>query len=82
MSKLKLLVIVVLTVAFLLSMWAIPVVLIATAFTLIQTTWVKAILCVTGALWLLIFRPWVMFRNPRFGRFVTDMRRAIHALLS
>lgn len=82
MSKLKLLAIVVLTVAFLLSLWAIPGVLITTAFTLIQTTWVKVILCVTGVLWLLIFRPWVMFRNPRFSRFISDMRRAIHALLS
>lgn len=57
MSKLKLLTIVVMTVAFLLSLWAIPVVLVITAFTLIQTTWIKVALCVLGVLWLLIFRP-------------------------
>lgn len=82
MSKLKLLAIVLLTITFLLSLWMLPVGLIVAALALIKTMWIKVVLCCVGVLWLLIIRPWTMFRNPRFGRFLSDMRRAINALLS
>ena len=82
MSRLRLLAIVVLTVAFLLSLWAVPAAMITVALTLVQTLWIKVALCVVAVLWLLMLRPWAMFRDPRFGRFVSDMRRAFIALIS
>lgn len=82
MAKIRLLVVVVLTVAFLLSLWAVPAAMVVIALTLIHSLWGKVALCVGAALWLLLLRPWSMFRDPRFGRFVSDMRRAIIALLS
>ena len=82
MSRLKLLAIMVLTVGFLLSLWAIPLAITAIALTLVQTPWIKAVLCIGAALWLLLLRPWAMLRNPRFGEFLYDMRRAIIAIIS
>ena len=77
MSKLRLLTMVVLTVAFLLSLWAVPVVMAVLAVTVIETLWIKFALWAVVALWLLLLRPWTMFRNPRFGQFISDMRRAL-----
>lgn len=82
MSKLRLLAIVVLTVAFLLSLWGVPAAMGVIALTLIHSLWIKVALCVGSALWLLLLRPWTMFRDPRFGQFVSDMRRALIALIS
>lgn len=82
MSKLKLLAIVVLTVVFLLSLWAVPAAMTIIALTLIHSLWIKVALCVDAVLWLLLLRPWSMFRDPRFGQFISDMRRAINALIS
>ena len=82
MSRLKLLAIMVLMVGFLLSLWTMPLAMIAIALTLVQTAWIKAVLCIGSVLWLLLLRPWAMFRDPRFGRFVSDMRRAFIALIS
>ena len=82
MSKLRLLAIVVLTLAFLLSLWAVPAVMVVMALAVIQTMWMRVVLWVVAALWLLLLRPWAMFRDPRFGRFVSDMRRAFIALIS
>lgn len=82
MSKLRLLAIVVLTVAFLLSLWAVPAAMIVIALTLMHSLWIKVALYVGATLWLLLLHPWTMFRDPRFGRFVSDMRRAINALIS
>ncbi len=82
MSKLRLLTMVVLMVAFLLSLWGVPVVMAVLAVTVIETLWIKIALCVAAALWMLLFRPWTMFRNPRFGQFISDMRRAINALIN
>ena len=82
MLRLKLLAIMVLMVGFLLSLWAMPLAMITIALTLVQTAWIKAVLCIGAALWLLLLRPWSIFRNPRFGEFLYDMRRAIIALIS
>lgn len=68
---------VVLTVAFLLSLWGVPVVMAVLAITVIETLWIKIVLWAVAALWLLLLRPWTMFSNPRFGQFISDMHRAI-----
>lgn len=77
MSKLRLLTMVVLMLAFLLSLWGVPVVMAVIAVTVIETLWIKIALWVAAAMWLLLLRPWTMFRNPRFGQFISDMRRAL-----
>ena len=82
MSRLRLLAIVVLTVVFLLSLWAVPAAITVIALTLIHSPWGKVALCVGAALWLLLLRQWTMFRDPRFGRSIRDIRRAIIALIS
>lgn len=82
MGKLKLLAAVVATVTFLLSLWAVPAVMVAVAAVAVKTLWIRVVLCVMALLWLLMLRPWTMFRDSRFGRFVSDMRRAFNALIS
>ncbi|WP_301749016.1 hypothetical protein [uncultured Muribaculum sp.] len=82
MSKLRLLTMVVLMLAFLLSLWGVPVVMAVIAVTVIETLWIKIALWVAAAMWLLLLRPWTMFRNPRFGQFISDMRRAFIALIN
>lgn len=82
MSRLRLLAIVVLTLAFLLSLWTVPAAMAVIALTLINSLWGKVALCIVAVLWLLLLRPWAIFRDPRFGQFVSDMRRAFIALIS
>lgn len=82
MSKLKLLVIMIVTVVFLLSLWCVPLVMIVMALTFVHTLWMKVALIGVALLWLLLLRPWTIFRDPRFGQFVSDMRRAINTLIS
>lgn len=57
MSKLRLLAMVVLMVAFLLSLWGVPVVMAVIAVTVIETLWIKIALWVAAALWLLLLVP-------------------------
>ncbi|WP_304649684.1 hypothetical protein [uncultured Duncaniella sp.] len=82
MGKLKLLAVVVATIAFLLSLWAVPAVMVIVAAVAVKTLWIRVALCVIAALWLLMLRPWTMFSDSNFGRFVSDMRRAFNALIS
>ena len=82
MGKLKLLAVVVATIAFLLSLWAVPAVMVIVAAVAVKTLWIRVALCVIAAMWLLMLRPWTMFSDSNFGRFVSDMRRAFNALIS
>ncbi|WP_300646107.1 hypothetical protein [uncultured Duncaniella sp.] len=80
MAKLRLLLAVVATVGFLLSLWVIPLALVGVGLFITQTVWIKVSLFVTALLWLLMLHPWTMFRNPKFPRFLADMRRAFRAI--
>lgn len=82
MGKLKLLMVVLTTVAFLLSLWAVPAVMVVMAAVSVKTLWIRVALSVMAVLWLLLLRPWTMFGDSRFSRFVSDMRRALNALIS
>lgn len=82
MSKLRLIMAVVAVTTFLLSLWAVPVVMVWLAIAVAQTLWVKIALYVMAALWLLLQRPWTMFRDPRWSRFIEDLRRAINTLIN
>lgn len=82
MAKLRLLTIMLMTVGFLLSLWAVPAVMIVMATTCVHTLWIRIALICGALLWLFLLRPWSMFRDPRFGRFLSDMRRALNALIS
>lgn len=82
MTKLRLLLNLLATIAFLLSQWLIPLWVIATALTAVHTLWIQIVLCVVAVLWLLLFRPWTIFTNERFPDFIATVRQAIIRLLS
>ena len=82
MTKLRLLLNLLATIAFLLSQWLIPLWAIAMAATVVHTLWIKIALCVVAALWLCAFRPWTIFTNERFPDFIATVRQAIIRLLS
>lgn len=82
MSKLRLIAAVVTVTTFLLSQWAMPAVMVLIAIAVVRTLWIQIVLGVLAALWLLLLRPWTMFREPQWSRFIEDLRRAIKALLT
>lgn len=57
MAKLRLLMAVVATVGFLLSLWVIPTILVGVGLFVTQTIWIKVSLFVTALLWLLMLHP-------------------------
>lgn len=76
-GKLKVLTVMLMTIAFLLSLWLVPIGLAVVAFTSIETTWIQVALCVLAVAWLLLVRPWTIFSDKNFPRFISEVRRAI-----
>ncbi len=65
------------TIAFLLSLWIIPIVLVVKAYTSIETLWIQIAMYVVAAVWMLLVRPWTIFSDKNFPRFISEIRRAI-----
>lgn len=77
MAKIKLLIVTICTLAFLLSLWAIPAVIVWIAFAAIDSLWLKVAAIVVAAIWLLLIRPWTMFTGKRFSNFLDDLALAL-----
>lgn len=82
MSKLRLLSAVISVSAFLASLWAVPIACVTCGLFVVKTFWMQIALCLMAAVWLLLLRPWTMFKDPKWNRFIADMRCAINALLT
>ena len=81
-GKLKVLTAMLMTIAFLLSLWLVPIGLAVVAFTTIETTWMRVALCVLAIVWLLLVRPWTIFSDKNFPRFINEVRRALIMIFS
>lgn len=81
-GKLKVLTAMLMTIAFLLSLWLVPIGLAVVAFTTIETTWMQVALCVLAIVWLLLVRPWTIFSDKNFPRFINEVRRALIMIFS
>jgi hypothetical protein len=77
MGRIKLMLSVVTALAFLLSLWAVPAVLFWAALACISALWLKIVTILVGVIWLALIRPWNIFTDPHFSRFVTLLLEAI-----
>jgi hypothetical protein len=77
MGRIKLILSVVAVLAFLLSLWAVPAFLIWVALAWISTLWLKIVTILLAVIWLALIRPWNIFTDPHFSRFVTLLLEAI-----
>jgi hypothetical protein len=77
MGKIQLIISVVKVLAFLLSLWAVPALLIWVALAWIAILWLKIVTILLAVIWLALIRPWNIFTDPHFGPFVSDMSKAI-----
>lgn len=68
------------TILVFLSFWLVPAFMIWSAFTWVNPLWGKITLWVLSLLWLLLIRPWNMFKDENFKRFVADIKKAIYFL--
>ncbi len=80
MGRIKLIISVVAVLAFLLSLWAVPAFLIWVALAWVSTLWLKIVTILVAVIWLALIRPWNIFTDPHFSRFVSDMSKAIKAI--
>lgn len=80
LSKLNLLIMMIGTIAFLLSFWLIPAGLVWLAFAYFNALWCKITLCVIATLWVAMIRPWNMFRGEKFHQFRAAVSRAIEII--
>ena len=70
------------TIGFLLSLWLVPVALVVVALTSIQTLWMQIALYVISVAWFLLVRPWSIFSDKNFSRFINEVRRAISMIIN
>ena len=61
----------------LLSVWAIPALLIISAFTWVNTAWLKVVCCLLALIWLLLLRPWKLFRGHAYNQLIGMIAYAI-----
>ena len=76
-GKLKVLSAMLMTIAFLLSLWIIPIVVAVKAYTSVETLWIQIAMYVVAVAWLLLVRPWTIFSDKNFPRFISEVRRAM-----
>lgn len=82
MSKLRLLIYTLATVAFLLLLWVVPVVMTWIAIDVVNIMWIRIVLAISALLWVAVFRPWQMFAGERWDRLRSDLIKSFNALIN
>ena len=65
------------TILVLLSFWGVPILLFWCAYAWFTTLWCRIVLVIVGVLWIVLIRPWNMFRGPVFRRFRSDLSKVV-----
>lgn len=82
MSKLKLFIVTISTILFLLSLWVVPAVMVWMSICVVDAMWLRIVLGIGAVIWLLIFRPWDMFRKDYRNRMLTNLKKSINAIIN
>ena len=77
LGKIYLALMVVATLAFMLSFWLVPVAFIWLGVSLVDSWWAKASLWLMSLLWFAVFKPWKVFSGPMFQRFLDTLAVAL-----
>lgn len=68
------------TVLVLLSFWGVPALLFWCAYAGLTATCWRIALIVLGILWIALIRPWKMFRDPVFKKYLSDLSKALEII--
>lgn len=82
MAKLRLIVAVAGVLTFLLTLWAVPAGLIWLAMGVVDTLWIRIVLCLMAIVWLAMIRPWRVFSREETEGFLADLYRSIRVILN
>lgn len=79
-GKLYLILMTLATVLVLLSFWGVPALLFWCAYAGLTATCWRIALIVLGILWIVLIRPWKMFRDPVFKKYLSDLSKALEII--
>lgn len=77
LSKIRLILTVLVTIAVLLSFWGVPLFVAWIATYYMTALWRRILLYALALLWIILIRPWNMYKGPVFKRFLSDLAVAL-----
>lgn len=76
MGRIRLLIVALTSLTFPLLMWGMPVALVWLGFGFFESWWIRIICCFFAALWLLLCRPWKIFRGENWRNYLDNLTLA------